>query len=151
MFDAKLPSVLLLEDDPVQAMGIVAAIHGISGEVSNYDNTVDAIDKFTRSPFDLCLVDLGVYVEGYCHEAHGGLRFIREIRADGHSATPILVATHDTKSETLLPCFQAGTDDYVLKSEGVDKIAERVDAWIKKLPCDPEALVKQRSQVIEFL
>ena len=65
--------------------------------------------------------------------------------------TPIIVATSGRKPETLLASFRAGADDYVLKDEGLDKVLDRIQLWIDKLPLDRLQLDSQRTRLLHFL
>jgi len=144
-------SILMLEDDLVQSMMVQKAMANMSAEVSNFLDVSDAVRVMKQASFDLCLVDLGVFLGPDQYSDLGGLRFIREVRGAGYRTVPILIATNERNPETLLPAFKAGGDDYVLKDEGIQGLSVRVRKWLTGGPYTEADLVQRRDRVLDYL
>lgn len=143
--------ILLLEDDLIQTMLFRAAVDGTVGTVTNFTDATDAINIMKRMPFDVCVVDLGIFTRPGVFHHEGGTRFIATVRHGISQTIPLIVATSGRDPETLLSCFRKGADDYVLKDEGLDKVVDRIKVWIKELPITEAQLQGKRAKVIEFL
>lgn len=143
--------ILLLEDDMIQTMLFRAAVDGVLGSVINFTDSSDALAIMSRSRIDLCVVDLGIFTRPGVFDKEGGRSFIEVIRRNVSRTVPVIVATSGRDAATLLSCFRAGADDYVLKDEGLDKVLDRVRMWIDELPTTQLYLESKRTQVVGFL
>jgi len=143
--------ILLLEDDMIQTMLFRAAVDGIHGTVTNFTDAADAMAIMQRSPFDLCVVDLGIFTRPGVFHHEGGNRFISSVRNRISQTIPIIVSTSNRNPGGLLISFSAGADDYVLKDEGLEKVISRITHWLSQLPTTEDQLKTKRLKVIDFL
>lgn len=61
----------------------------------------------------------------------------------------MLSATRDP--EILLPCFEAGCHDYILKTEGFEQAVDRLEYWIRSYLYDMPELESRKEKVISAL
>lgn len=143
--------ILLLEDDPVQALLFRSMARGAGHDFISCDNVNDALRILADSAIAACVIDLGVYRHFPAFHPHGGIEFIARARAAGEADIPIIVITASRDPDLLIPCFTAGCDDFVLKSEGVDKLVARLKAWLRVLPVPAERLDARRAAQLRKL
>ena len=64
---------------------------------------------------------------------------------------PIIVVTTSRDPSTLIPCFEAGSDEYVLKEEGVHGAVDRLKNWLKAMPVPIATMRSKRATVLAAL
>ena len=143
--------ILLLEDDMIQTMLFRGAVDGVLGRVTNFTDSAEALRIMDRAPFDLCVVDLGVFIDPGVFDDFAGVTFIDNVRRKISRSIPIVVTTSDRKPANLMASFRAGADDYVLKDEGLDRVIDRIRGWLREGPYDAGRLNEKRAEVIGFL
>lgn len=112
--------LLLIEDDPLVASGIVAGLrlHGLT--VDHVDTASKASAALATSHFDVCVLDLGLPDED-------GMKLLARWRAQGKSM-PVLVLTARDAVEHRVEGLRAGADDYLLKPFDLDELVARLHA-----------------------
>lgn len=90
----------------------------IVGRARSEDEAVDLIR--TAQP-DVALVDLGL-------ESGNGLNVVRRVRADGNGVR-LLVLTNQPEALYKNASLEAGANGYFDKTEGLDALFKRLDAW----------------------
>jgi DNA-binding response OmpR family regulator len=144
-------NVLLLEDDPVQSYLFQSIASDLLGQIEQFEDVETAMDAMRVMTFDMCIVDLGVFLAETDYDIHGGLRFIKAVRQEISRSVPIIIDTAITDPVSIIPSFDAGADDYVLKTEGIEKLVDRLTWWLSTIPYTPERLEAKRSEVRGFL
>ena len=143
--------ILLLEDDVAQALIFQSMAAGTRHDFVSTDNVTDAIGILKRSTIVACVVDLGVYRNYPKFDSRAGIEFISRARDFGARNIPIIVVTASRDPNVLIPCFEAGCDDYVLKDEGITKVVARLKAWLRILPISQEKLEEKRAETLRKL
>ncbi len=143
--------ILLLEDDLIQTMLFRGAVDGVLGRVTNFTDVDEALRTMERAPFDLCVADLGVFVEPGVFDDNAGVGFVDAVRREISTTIPIIIATSDRKPGNLIASFQAGADDYMLKDEGLERVIERMRGWLKDGPFEADELERKRAEILDFL
>lgn len=116
--------VVLVEDDPYIAQGIVAALDYLNISVE-YVNTAKAADYFIRnSAVDLCLLDLGL-------PDQDGLELLQTWRNDGLHV-PVLVLTARNQTQQCVEALNTGADDYLTKPFDLPILIARVHALARR-------------------
>jgi DNA-binding NarL/FixJ family response regulator len=141
-------SILCLEDDQSQKIILMAAIQERFGNLSVYSEVPEALRVARRHAFDLRIVDNGVFRRPGDYDEAGDLRFIRAVRRRVSRTMPIIVATSTSAPSILGPVFDAGADDFVLKSEGIKRLRTRVQHWLEGLPYGQADLEEKRNRVL---
>jgi two-component system, OmpR family, response regulator QseB len=116
--------VLLIEDDPLVASGIVAGLrlHGLT--VDHVGTASLAQSALATSHFDICVLDLGLPDED-------GMVLLARWRARGRDL-PVLVLTARDAVEHCVKGLQAGADDYLLKPFDLDELVARLHALLRR-------------------
>ena len=111
---AALPRVLLLEDDPVSAAFLGAAIEGLPAHVDVAGSLAEARDMLSARSHDLWLFDANL-PDGR------GADLLAELRARGISA-PALAHTADARRDELDALIDAGFAEVLLKPLSVAQL-----------------------------
>ena len=116
--------VLLIEDDPLVASGIVAGLrlHGMT--VDAVDTAAQARAALAASHFDVGVLDLGLPDED-------GMALLKGWRARGE-ALPVLVLSARDGVEQRVRALRAGADDYLLKPFDLDELVARLNALLRR-------------------
>lgn len=112
--------VLLVEDDPLVASGIVSGLRLHSITADEVDTAQAAQAALDSRDYDLVVLDLGLPDED-------GMSFLRRRRGAG-DAIPILVLTARDALEDRVAGLRAGADDYLLKPFDLDELVARLHA-----------------------
>jgi DNA-binding response OmpR family regulator len=116
--------VLLIEDDPLVASGIVAGLrlHGMT--VDHVETAAQAQAALAASHFDVGVLDLGLPDED-------GMALLGRWRARG-LALPVLVLSARDGVEHRVRALRAGADDYLLKPFDLDELVARLHALLRR-------------------
>jgi DNA-binding response OmpR family regulator len=116
--------VLLIEDDPLVASGIVAGLrlHGLT--VDHVGTVSQGQAALATSHFDICVLDLGL-PDG------DGMAVLAGLRARGKDL-PVLVLTARDAVEHRIQGLQAGADDYLLKPFDLGELVARLQALLRR-------------------
>ena len=110
--------VLLVEDDPLIASGILAGLAAQGLTVEHAATAAGAEALLGTASFDVLILDLGLPDED-------GLALLQRLRRQG-LVTPVLVlSARDTLGERVAG-LQAGADDYLLKPFDLRELAARL-------------------------
>ncbi len=104
---AALPRILLLEDDPVSAAFLAAALEGVPAHVDVANSLAEARVMTSAHTHDLWLFDANL-PDGL------GAELLAELRARG-LRTPALAHTADNRREALDALIDAGFEEVLLK------------------------------------
>lgn len=143
--------ILLLEDDAVRALIFESVVQRRLGEVSTVRDVETALRRLRGMTFDLCIVDLGVYLKGEEYDDRAGLEFVATARGEISRTIPMIIVTSVRDPEALIPCFEAGADDYVVKDEEMDAVFKRIRSWVSGIPYTSSYLEQKRREVIYAL
>lgn len=116
--------VLVIEDDPLVASGIVVGLrlHGLT--VDHVGTSSEGQAALATSHFDICVLDLGL-PDG------DGMALLAGLRARGNDL-PVLVLTARDAVEHRIKGLQAGADDYLLKPFDLGELVARLQALLRR-------------------
>lgn len=115
-------SVLLAEDDPVNAMIARTVMERLGASVTLVDNGRSAVEAACTGEFDAALLDLRM-------PQMGGREAARAIRAHpGAAGLPILALTANATEADRADCLAAGMDDFLTKPLDPAGLAQRLTA-----------------------
>lgn len=116
--------VLLVEDDPLVASGIVAGLR-LHGLIVDHVDTASLADTALRSShFDVCILDLGLPDED-------GMTMLRRWRDQGRSL-PVLILTARDALNHRVEGLLGGGDDYVIKPFDLDELLARLHVLMRR-------------------
>ena len=116
--------VLLVEDDPLIASGVIAGLraHGIA--VEHVEDAQSAEMAHAANTFDALVLDLGL-------PDRDGMDLLAVIRAVEPSL-PVLILTARDAIEHRLTGFNGGADDYMVKPFDLRELAARLYALVRR-------------------
>jgi len=121
--ERKLPSVLIVDDEPKIRSAVRQALEREVDAVLEASNGRDAIAIAERERPGLVIVDLGL-------PDMEGIAVCRAIR--GWSSVPILVLSARTDEQEKATLLEAGADDYMTKPFSIVELRARVHAAIRR-------------------
>ncbi|MCH8158200.1 MAG: response regulator transcription factor [Nitrospinae bacterium] len=120
----KLNRILLVEDDPHLAKGLLFNLEREGYEVCLVDNGVSALDQLMEKDFDLLILDLML-------PRMGGLDVARKIR-ETNMRFPILMLTAKSTKKDREIGLEAGADDYLTKPFHLPELLLRVKGILRR-------------------
>ncbi|HOP05942.1 MAG TPA: response regulator transcription factor [candidate division Zixibacteria bacterium] len=132
-----MKKILLVEDDPNLADGLLLNLEAEGFELLHVDHGARVMEEFNRGKFDLILMD--IMLPGI-----DGLTLTRNIRKTG-STVPILFITARDAVDQKIEGLVAGGDDYITKPFSTAELVARIQgifrrqAWLQSdRPMDRE-------------
>ena len=110
--------ILLAEDDKNLGMILKAFLDSKGFFTTLCSNGQEALNSFTASEYDLCLLDVVMPVMD-------GFTLARQIKSTNPSM-PLIFLTAKTEQEDILEGFRIGADDYVTKPFSMDELQARI-------------------------
>jgi len=112
--------ILLVEDDPLIAAGIVTGLRNASFVVDWAQDGQDAENALILQEYGLLILDLGL-------PRMSGLELLGKLRGAGNHI-PVLVVTARGMLDERVSGLNAGADDYLVKPFSLDELVARVFA-----------------------
>ena len=100
-------SILIVEDNPVNATVLAAICKKIGFKTTITENGEQGVEVALKQPFDTILMDLQMPVMD-------GFEATKKLRQAGVS-TPIIAVSANTDHNARLRCFTVGMDDFLSK------------------------------------
>ena len=110
--------VLLVEDDPLIASGIVAGLLAQGLTIEHAASAIAAESMLRAATFDVLILDLGLPDED-------GLSLLQRLRRQGLAIPVLVLSARDTVSDRVAG-LQAGADDYLLKPFDLRELSARL-------------------------
>jgi DNA-binding response OmpR family regulator len=118
-----MTSVLVVEDDDAIRTGVVRGLQQRGMAVTSVPAGLPALELVVKDRPDVVLLDLGL-------PDVDGLQVLAMIRAV--SQVPVVVVTAQDDDRTVEAALDAAADDYVVKPFGLDQVAARVRAILRR-------------------
>jgi DNA-binding response OmpR family regulator len=115
--------ILLVEDDPSVADGVIDGLVSVSMEVEHVTTGAEAIAKNLVETFDLVLLDLGL-------PDMNGQDVCRSIREK--SKIPIIILSARSEEIDRVLALEFGADDYMVKPFGMRELIARIRAVARR-------------------
>jgi DNA-binding response OmpR family regulator len=116
-------SVVVVEDDPEIRRALVTGLTDRGHAVSSFNAGFPVLESLVAAPPDVVLLDLGL-------PDIDGVQLLAILRAV--SEVPVVVVTARDDEESIVRALDAGADDYVVKPFGVDQVAARIRAVLRR-------------------
>ncbi len=117
-------TILLVEDDPSLALGLVDALEFEGFRVVHAARGADALEQAKRNPPDCIILDLML-------PDLNGYQVCEHLRRDD-PRTPILMLTARSQEADKIRGLDAGADDYVTKPFSVGELVARIRAIFRR-------------------
>jgi DNA-binding response OmpR family regulator len=118
-----MASVVIVEDDPAIRSSLQHALQEQGHAVASSADGLGALDLVVRTEPDVVLLDLGL-------PDVDGLKVLAMLR--GVSTVPVIIITARDDDPTIVAALDAGADDYVVKPFGLDHVAARIRAVLRR-------------------
>lgn len=118
--------LLIIEDDPSIAKGLVAALEAEHYEVIHQSDGEKGYQNAKRERFDLIILDLTL-------PGRNGEDICRSLRREG-VAIPILMLTSKKEELDKIMGLELGADDYVTKPFSLRELQARIRALLRRAP-----------------
>lgn len=118
-------TVLIVEDELAIAENLLIALEGEGFIVDMAREAKFALEKLTRHPPDLVLLDIGL-------PGMDGYHLLRQMREDMQLSTPVLILTARAALEDKSQGFSSGADDFLTKPFALEEVLMRVKALIRR-------------------
>lgn len=116
--------ILLAEDDPMIADGLVRALRKSSYAVDHVSNGAEADTALLSQQFDLLILDLGL-------PKLPGIDVLKRLRAR-KNPVPVLILTAQDGLEDRVRGLDAGADDYLAKPFALPELEARIRALTRR-------------------
>ena len=124
--------ILIAEDDPVIADGLIRALKKTGCAVDCVSNGADADAALAVTQFDLLVLDLGL-------PKMSGLEVLRRLRAHKNSL-PVLILTAQDGLQERVAGLDAGADDYLTKPFDLPELEARIRALVRRGTGNPTGI-----------
>ncbi len=118
-----MTSILVVEDDDAIRAGLVRGLSRRGLVPIAVASGLPALEVVVKERPDVVLLDLGL-------PDVDGLRVLAMIRSV--SAVPVIVVTAQDDDRVIVAALDAGADDYVVKPFGVEQVAARIRAVLRR-------------------
>lgn len=115
--------ILLVEDDPMIAAEVRAALRDAGYAVDQIGDGASALTTLAQACYDAVLLDLGL-------PGLDGLSLLRQLRS--RAAVPVLIMTARDGVEDRIAGLDAGADDYILKPFAMGELLARLRAVLRR-------------------
>jgi DNA-binding response OmpR family regulator len=120
------PSILVVEDEAELRMIVGDRLRGERYVVDVAATGAEGVEKATRRPFDLIVLDVML-------PDRDGFEVCREIRRAG-LITPVLMLTARSQPTDKVAGLKIGADDYVTKPFHMPELMARIEALLRRAP-----------------
>src|SRR3954471_4738452 len=120
----KKVKVLLAEDDMSLGYVIKDNLQDAGYEVVLCPDGQTAIEKFDKTQYDICLLDVMM-------PNKDGFTVARKIRQQS-DMVPILFLTAKSMEEDKVKGFQSGADDYIIKPFSIQELLMRMEVFLRR-------------------
>jgi CheY-like chemotaxis protein len=120
------PTILLVDDNPVDRRVFLRQLSRFNLNVSVAHDGVEAAELFTNGGVSLILMDCRMPVM----DGFSATRSIREYEDGTNKRVPIIALTAENEAEIRRRCFASGMDDFLAKPVRVDDFASLLRRWL---------------------
>ncbi len=119
-----MKKILLIEDDPSIAKGLVEFLTVENYKVNHEDDGLKGYELARREVFDLIILDIML-------PGKDGMEICRDLRKDGFNV-PVLMLTSKKEEIDKVMGLEFGADDYVTKPFSIRELAARIKALLRR-------------------
>ncbi|MGA2535948.1 MAG: response regulator [Terracidiphilus sp.] len=124
-------SILLVDDETVICTEFARTLEGLGFEVELAPDVESGLSRAEGAQFDAILVEFNLRSERHAHPRTGnGLQLVRQLRASDVN-TPVLMFTAMEGELYEVASFNAGADDFILKTTSIPSLVSRLRAHIR--------------------
>jgi len=125
-----MASVVVVEDDPGIRRALIGGLTERGHAVTSYPSGLPVLEQVVKDKPDVIILDLGL-------PDIDGRKLLAMIRAV--SDVPVIVVTADDDDQSIVATLDQGADDYVTKPFGIEQVAARIRAVLRRSAADAGA------------
>jgi DNA-binding response OmpR family regulator len=118
-----MASVVVVEDDPEIRRALISGLTERGHATTSYPSGLPVLEVVVKDRPDVVVLDLGL-------PDIDGRSLLAMIRAV--SDVPVIVVTAQDDDESIVATLDAGADDYVVKPFGIEQVAARIRAVLRR-------------------
>ena len=130
--------ILLVEDDPNFGKILKDYLTINNYEISLAVNGIEGFEKFNKSEFDLCILDIMMPFKD-------GLTLAKEIR-EVNEAIPLIFLTAKNLKDDVLKGYKIGADDYLTKPFDSEILLAKIKSILNRKP----SVNTEQKDIFEF-
>ncbi|PWH82000.1 hypothetical protein DIS18_12085 [Algibacter marinivivus] len=111
--------ILAIDDQQLVLLPLQKKLEDLGYKVKTSTDANESIGIYDRFKPDLVVVDINM-------PDMSGIEFIKYIRINKSSSTPIIVLSGNTSSDVIAEAFKFGINDYIKKPMDLNNICERI-------------------------
>ena len=146
MGEEKKTTIIIAEDSKIiqEKLKLLIESENDFDVLSIVDNGIDAVTQVKSLHPDIILLDIEM------ESSHSGIQAASEIRKFGLNTQIIMLTVMDDE-EYIIAAFEAGADDYLLKTFSDDEIIISIKAAVqKKTTLNPNVAYKLKKEIIKI-
>lgn len=116
--------LLIVEDDLMMGAGLQAALKNAGFDAHWVTDGEAAFDLLTQSFFRVAVLDISL-------PGLDGLSLLKQLRASGSSMPVLMLTARDTTRDKVM-CFEAGADDFLVKTTDMEELIARLRALVRR-------------------
>ena len=127
-------SILLVDDETVICTEFARTLEGLGFKVEVAPDVESGLSCAERAQFDAILVEFNLRSKRRANPRTGnGLQLVRQLRASDVN-TPVLMFTAMEGELYEVASFNAGADDFILKTTSIPSLVSRLRGHIRRHP-----------------
>lgn len=116
--------LLIVEDDLMMGAGLQAALINAGFDAHWVTDGEAAFELLTQSFFRIVVLDISL-------PGLDGLDLLKKLRASGSSMPVLMLTARDTTRDKVM-CFEAGADDFLVKTTDMEELIARLRALVRR-------------------
>lgn len=116
--------LLIVEDDMMMGAGLQAALNNAGFDAHWVTDGQAAFDLLTQAFFRVAVLDISL-------PGLDGLALLKQLRATGSSVPVLMLTARDTTRDKVM-CFEAGADDFLVKTTDMEELIARLRALVRR-------------------
>jgi two-component system response regulator QseB len=116
--------ILIIEDDLMMGASLQTALNEAGFDAQWVTDGQAAYDQLTTEFFGAAVLDITL-------PELDGLTLLKQLRAVGNTMPVLMLTARDTTRDKVL-CFEAGADDFLVKTTDIEELIARLRALIRR-------------------
>ncbi len=116
--------ILIIEDDELMGSGLQAALNHAGFDAHWVTDGSVALDLLSQAFFSAAVLDITL-------PGLDGLTLLKQLRASGNKLPVLMLTARDTTRDKVM-CFEAGADDFLVKTTDIEELIARLHALIRR-------------------
>jgi DNA-binding response OmpR family regulator len=116
--------ILIIEDDALMGAGLQAALNNAGFDADWVTDGQVALDLLCHAFYRAAVLDITL-------PGLGGMALLQQLRATGSSLPVLMLTARDTTRDKVM-CFEAGADDFLVKTTDIEELIARLHALMRR-------------------